>query len=270
MFFIALRSPWILLPFVLVFGVCASLFMGIPQLSPVDAYPGESLEPVESLRAASVALRDTIIVDIRLPRTLLALLVGAVLAMCGAAMQGLFRNPLADPSLIGVTAGASAGASVMLVVSGAGLANWGGLSLVSLGAFVGGLVAVTLVYQIAVHMGRSSVATMLLAGIAMTAIAGSLTSLLEYMGSNETLRRLSLWRMGGLDGSHYQHVGVASIEPYTISERYKNELMHSKRLWEQQRKKTGFITMVTLSGLHRNQHSIELNAIELTAESIFG
>ncbi len=152
-----------------------------------------------------------IIGQIRLPRVLLAALVGAVLACSGAAMQGLFRNPLADPSLIGVTAGASLGASVMIVVSGTLASGLAGLTLVSFGAFVGGLLAVLLVYRLATGPSGTSVATMLLAGIAITALAGSLGNLLEFHASNETLRRISLWKMGGLDGANYTRLGIAAL-----------------------------------------------------------
>ena len=156
---------------------------------------------------------------IRLPRAVLTALVGAVLAICGAAMQGLFRNPLADPSLIGVTAGASAGASVMIVFGGA-LPGLAGLSLVSLGAFVGGIAAVILVYRLATGPSGTSVATMLLAGIAISALAGSLSSLLEFYADNEMLRRISLWRMGGLDGANWPRVaivsGVAAVILYVL------------------------------------------------------
>lgn len=148
-----------------------------------------------------------IVQHIRLPRAVLTALVGALLAICGAAMQGLFRNPLADPSLIGVTAGASAGASLMIVFGGA-LAGFAGLSLVSVGAFAGGVVAVALVYRLATGPTGTSVATMLLAGIAITALAGSLSSLLEFYASNEMLRRISLWRMGGLDGANWVRVAI--------------------------------------------------------------
>ncbi|MDO3381810.1 FecCD family ABC transporter permease [Gilvimarinus algae] len=138
---------------------------------------------------------------IRLPRALLAAGVGAVLAVCGAYLQGMFRNPLADPSLIGVTAGASVGASAAIVLGGGVLGAVGDLSLVSLGAFAGGLVAVWLVYRVATGINGTSVATMLLMGIAVTALAASLTGLMDYFADNESLRRMSLWRMGGLDGA---------------------------------------------------------------------
>ena len=155
---------------------------------------------------------DLVVYQIRLPRALLAMLVGALLGICGATTQGLFRNPLADPSLIGVTAGASAGAAltIFFASSFAGLQGISGLGLIALGAFIGGASAVVFVYRLATSSSGTSVATMLLAGIAITAIAGGLTSLVEYFGSNEMLRRISLWRMGGLDGASYQRVMMAT------------------------------------------------------------
>jgi len=151
-----------------------------------------------------------IVGQIRLPRILLAAVVGAILACSGAAMQGLFRNPLADPSLIGVTAGASLGASIMIVLSGGMLLGYAGLTLVSGGAFIGGLVAVLVVYRLATSPNGTSVATMLLAGIAITALAGSIGNLLEFYADNETLRRISLWRMGGLDGADYPRLLIGT------------------------------------------------------------
>ncbi|WP_423822221.1 iron ABC transporter permease [Salinisphaera sp. SPP-AMP-43] len=144
---------------------------------------------------------------IRLPRAILTTLVGAILAISGAAMQGLFRNPLADPSLIGVTAGASAGASLAIVFGGA-LTGFAGLSLVAIAAFIGGAAAVLLVYTLATRAAGTSVATMLLAGIAISALAGSLTSLLEFYASDEMLRRISLWQMGGLEGANWPRVAL--------------------------------------------------------------
>ncbi|ROO25774.1 FecCD family ABC transporter permease [Salinisphaera orenii] len=156
-----------------------------------------------------------IVQHIRAPRAVLTALVGALLAVCGAAMQGLFRNPLADPSLIGVTAGASAGASLAIVFGGA-LSGLAGLSLVSLGAFAGGTLAVIVVYRLATDAAGTSVATMLLAGIAIGAIAGSLSSLLEFYASNDMLRRISLWRMGGLDGANWPRVAIVAAVAVVI------------------------------------------------------
>lgn len=152
-----------------------------------------------------------IVQQIRLPRVLLAAVMGATLAMSGAAMQGLFRNPLADPSLIGVTAGASLGASLLIVLGGGLLQGFVGLTLVSVGAFIGGVLAVLLVYRLASSENGTSVATMLLAGIAITALAGAVGSLLEFFTDNERLRQISLWKMGGLDGANLPRLLLASL-----------------------------------------------------------
>ena len=159
----------------------------------------------------SSAHLQLILTELRFPRVLLAMLVGANLAICGAVSQGLFRNPLADPSLIGVTAGASLGASIAIV---SGVSFSGSLlfaSTISFGAFVGGLLTVLLVYRISSNANGTSVATMLLTGIAVTAFTAAITGLLDFYADNESLRRMSLWRMGGLEGANYSHVVLASI-----------------------------------------------------------
>ena len=171
------------------------------------------LVQVISLLFADETSRAALIVQqIRLPRALLAAAIGALLGMCGAASQGLFRNPLADPSLIGVTAGASAGAAITIFFADnlGVLQGLFGIGAISFGAFIGGALAVLLVYKLATHHTGTSVATMLLAGIAITAIAGGLSSLVEFFANNEMLRRISLWRMGGLGGANYQRVALAA------------------------------------------------------------
>ena len=162
---------------------------------------------------ASTAQIDTILFDIRLPRILLAIFVGAVLASTGAVMQGLFRNPLADPSLIGVSSGASVGASIMIVTAGGAIQGGAlvGLSLVSIGAFVGGFLATLLVYRLATSGMGTSVTTMLLAGIAIGALAGALNSLLSYFSDNDMLRQISLWQMGNLSGASWLKVSIMGV-----------------------------------------------------------
>jgi iron complex transport system permease protein len=147
--------------------------------------------------------------DIRLPRLILALLVGAVLAILGAVMQGLFRNPLADPSLIGVSGGASVGASIVIVTAGgAMLSPLAGLSMVALGAFIGGVITTLVVYRVATSSLGTSVTTMLLAGIAIGAIAGAFNSLLSYFSDNQMLRQMSVWQMGNLGGANWQKASL--------------------------------------------------------------
>lgn len=178
----------------------------------VSMSTGEALGGLAAYIGGDASSQQAIITGhLRLPRALLAGLVGAVLGISGAAMQGIFRNPLADPSLIGVTAGASLGASLMIALGGTTISGYAGLSLISLGAFTGGMLAVILVYRLASSANGTSVATMLLAGIAITALAGALGNLLELFSSNEILRRISLWRMGGLDGADYPRVIAAGV-----------------------------------------------------------
>ena len=149
-----------------------------------------------------------IIEQIRLPRTLLGLAAGGVLALCGVAMQGLFRNPLADPGLIGVSSGAALGAALMIVL-GAGL---GGLApewspyLLSASAFAGGLLVTSVVYRLGRKQGRVDVATMLLAGVALAALAGALIGLLQYLADDATLRTLTFWNLGSLNGASYSRL----------------------------------------------------------------
>lgn len=180
---------------------------------------------------ASVNISHTqshiIIQELRLPRALLATGVGALMASCGAVTQGLFRNPLADPSLIGVSAGAAAGASAVIVLlDGLSLKGMLGLSflpagiaslgIVSLGAFFGGILAVVFVYRIATGINGTSVSTMLLAGIAITFLAGSVSNIFEFIADNDMLRRISLWRMGGLDAADYSRVSIVAAVTLVI------------------------------------------------------
>ena len=185
---------------------------------------------------------ELIIQSIRLPRVLLAALVGALLACSGAVMQGLFRNPLADPSLIGVTAGASAGGSLMIVFTASTVGLMSSLWLVSIGAFVGGVGSVYLVYALATRGHTTSVATMLLAGIAITALVSSLTGTLEFFADNDLLRRISLWKMGGLDGASYARLSVlfvVAIVFFAIIPRYSDTL-NALLLGESEARHLGF------------------------------
>lgn len=205
---------------VLLVSVPLSLFAAL-NVGTVDLSIADTWTALYRFSQATTAAPDSsqlIVQRIRLPRALLALLVGALLGACGAITQGLFRNPLADPSLIGVTAGASLGASLMIVLAGAAgasdapqLVSSLGAVGVSVGAFAGGLISVLLVYRLATGDSGTSVATMLLAGIAVTALAGAVTNLLELYSADTTLRRISLWRMGGLDGANMQGVGLAAL-----------------------------------------------------------
>lgn len=158
--------------------------------------------------AEGTSVRDsTIIWDIRLPRVLTGALVGAALAVSGAIMQGLFRNPLADPGLVGVSAGAGFGA-VVAIVLGSAMPLWlqalTGAYLVPLSAFLGGWVTTLVLYRVATRQGRTSVATMLLAGIALGALTGALTGVLVYYATDDELRDLTFWGLGSVAGANWQ------------------------------------------------------------------
>nr|WP_172825351.1 iron chelate uptake ABC transporter family permease subunit [Pseudomonas mendocina] len=180
-------------------------------LGPVSLPLGDTLRAALRLLGvplaadASVQQAELILAQIRMPRTLLGLAVGMVLALCGVAMQGLFRNPLADPGLVGVSSGAALGAAVAIV----GGAAFGGLPeafapyLLSACAFVGGLLVTSLVYRLGRRDGQTNVATMLLAGIALTALAGAAIGLFTYLADDATLRTLTFWNLGSLNGASY-------------------------------------------------------------------
>ena len=156
---------------------------------------------------------NTILFDIRLSRICLAFLIGAILAISGAVMQGLFRNPLAAPSLIGVSSGASVGASIVIVLAGTWLQNNAllGLSVVVVGAFVGSFLITLLVFRLSTSTLGTSVTTMLLAGIAISALAGAVNSLLSYFADNEMLRQISIWQMGNLSTANWARVSVVAV-----------------------------------------------------------
>jgi iron complex transport system permease protein len=163
---------------------------------------------------AALNMRDRIIIfDIRMPRAILGFLVGGSLAVSGAVMQGLFRNPLADPGLVGVSSGASFGAVVMIVLGGTIAMPFLallGIYALPVAAFGGGLVTTVLLYRIATTNGQTSVATMLLAGIALGALTGAMTGLLTYIANDQQLRDLTFWSMGSLAGATWMKIAAAA------------------------------------------------------------
>ncbi|WP_339692264.1 iron ABC transporter permease [Celeribacter baekdonensis] len=153
----------------------------------------------------TASLRDMAIVwDIRMPRMVTGALVGAALAVSGTVMQGLFRNPLADPGLVGVSAGAGFGAVAAIVLGGflpAAIQAATGAALIPFAAFLGGWASTLVLYKIATRGGHTSVATMLLAGIALGALTGAVTGFIVYRASDDQLRDLTFWGMGSVAGA---------------------------------------------------------------------
>ncbi|WP_136683596.1 FecCD family ABC transporter permease [Falsirhodobacter xinxiangensis] len=167
------------------------------------------LDAAQGWMAGNLDPRDALVLkSIRLPRLALGMLIGAALAVSGAVMQGLFRNPLADPGVVGVGAGASLGA-VFAIVLGGMLPVWMGQHAVSLMAFAGAGYSTLLLYRVATRSGRTSVATMLLAGIALGALAAAMVGVMTYMADDRQLRDLTFWGMGSLAGASWTKVGAA-------------------------------------------------------------
>jgi len=150
--------------------------------------------------------------DIRAPRLCLGLMVGAALAVSGALMQGLFRNPLADPGIVGVSAGAGLGAIAAIVLGSSvpWLSALAGIHLTPLAAFAGGWLSVILLYRVSTRGGRTSVATMLLAGIALAALAGAVSGILIYMADDAQLRDLTFWGLGSLSGATWAKLAAGA------------------------------------------------------------
>ncbi len=152
---------------------------------------------------------SVILFDIRMPRVILAVLVGAALAQSGAVMQGLFQNPMADPYIVGVSSGAGLGATVAM---GIGLDFWFyGLSGIGLLAFFGALGVTAVVYGISLRGGRMPVTVVLLSGIALGALASSITSYLMVAVRNDLFdtQRILFWLMGSLSSRRWEHVHMA-------------------------------------------------------------
>lgn len=195
------------LAILLLAGALLSLTQGAVAISPQESLLSLADAVFGSSMAQLASHQQAVVLELRLPRTLLAILVGAILAQCGAAMQGMFRNPLADPGIIGVSAGAAVGAVLMIYFSPAHISWW----TVPLGAFTVGFATSYLIYRLAKGHSGTSVFILLLAGIAVSALAGALIGFVSYISDDTRLRDLSLWQMGSLAGADTSRVWIAAL-----------------------------------------------------------
>jgi len=199
-------------------GVLLVLVLALGGLALVAVTVGAL--PIPLSRAASLALATlrsmplddadaqaaAVLWSLRLPRIVLAIAAGAGLAAAGATLQGIFRNPLADPMLIGVSSGAALAVTGVIVLGAtvfAGFAHIAGPLTLPLAGFAGGLATTALLYRLSTHDGRTSLATMLLGGIALNALALSGIGLLTTLATNEQLRSISFWNFGSLAGADW-------------------------------------------------------------------
>jgi len=196
-------------------SVFTALGAGAAEI-PASALASILLEPLGlDLPWTHEAAHAEIVLHLRLPRVIFGFLTGATLAVTGAAMQALFRNPLADPALLGVSSGAGLGAALALVTGLPALLAAGGLlpglALVPLCAFLGGWLAVQLVLRLGRATGSTRSAHLLLAGLAVNALAGAGTGLCVALADDHALRDITFWLMGSLAGASWQALGVAAL-----------------------------------------------------------
>ena len=197
----------------LVLALVASLFVAGPTGIAIDpaSVGALVLQWLPLLRMPHVwsATQSAIVLDYRVPRALTAALAGGALAASGATFQGIFRNPLADPAVVGVSSGAALGATaaMLLPIDTA----YFGFSLITLSAFAGAVIAVALVYSLARAGGRLPVATLLLAGFAVSAMLNAVTTLIMSLSSGGRLEGMFFWMLGGLDQSTPDQLLVAAL-----------------------------------------------------------
>lgn len=197
--------------------LAAAAFLGALAIGPFTIAPGRVLSIFwEWLGAAppTSTLRERIVVlDVRFPRAVLGMLAGSGMAVAGALMQGVFRNPLADPSLVGVAPGAAL-AAVAFVVFGGPLAALLPAPLQAVGlplaAFVGGLLTTLLIARLAEQDGRTSVATLLFAGLALGALASAGTGVMVFLASEQQTREFLFWTLGSLGGATWMKAALAA------------------------------------------------------------
>ncbi|AQX21669.1 iron complex transport system permease protein [Bartonella sp. CDC_skunk] len=191
---------------ILIFSIFSGLFSGASNASLINLI---HVILTQNFSAASKTYDYLILIEIRLPRIILSSLVGAALAVSGVLMQGLFRNPLADPGIVGVSAGASLGAVLTIVI---------GISFppffipflesykIVIGAFLGGFLSTMILYVIATRHSFTSIATMLLAGIALSAFSSAIVGSLIFTANDQQLRDITFWNLGSLSGATWLKV----------------------------------------------------------------
>ncbi|MBD3545491.1 iron ABC transporter permease [Streptomyces sp. JV180] len=195
--------------FLLTLGLTVALVVGCLLSAAIGAYNiplGDVLSSVQHrIGLGGQALDrvgESVLWNVRLPRVVLALLVGASLGCAGALMQGVFGNPLAEPGVIGISAGAAVGAVASIALGLSFFGNW----TITVCAFVAGLATVLLVYALSRSGGRTEVVTLILTGIAVNAFAGALIGLFIFFADNAQITQITFWQLGSLSQATWPKV----------------------------------------------------------------
>ncbi|MEO9325893.1 iron ABC transporter permease [Nocardioides sp. C4-1] len=165
---------------------------------------------IDLLPLPAGARDDTTLWTVRFPRVAMALVVGAALGAAGALMQGVFGNPLAEPSVVGVSAGAAVAAAASITFSWTFAGEW----TIAVCAFAGGLATTLAVYAMARADGRTEVVTLVLTGIAVNAVAGAGLAFLLFVADQQAREQIVFWQLGSLNGSRWQYVAV--VLPFAV------------------------------------------------------
>lgn len=190
----------------------ASLYMGVYAFEKHSFF-----EIIRSLISDVGSLSDAdrfVLLELRLPRIVMAILMGSALAVSGTCLQGMFRNPLATPDLLGITSGASLFAALSIVLGSSlkpYLPEAVQFSMLSIMAFIGALITMVAVYNISTTNGRTNVVIMLLSGVAITALGFAVTGFLIYISKEEQLRDLTFWNLGSLSGATWSKNLILAI-----------------------------------------------------------
>lgn len=192
-------GTFIALLLLLVGAVLLSTALGQYYLSLPDLFSILTTGPTTQTDIAS-----SVVWDIRLPRIFLGFLVGAALGVAGCLMQAVFANPLAEPSIVGVTSGAGVGAALVIVFEVSIL----GTFTVPAAAFLTSLIVTAIIYRLAHKRGKVAVVNLILTGIAVNAVCGAIISFMVYLAPTTSREQIIFWQMGSLNGSQWKHVWV--------------------------------------------------------------
>lgn len=207
------KSKWFfpLLLALLTAVALVAIAAGAVHIAPADMYQGMRHfllhQPVEGIY-------ENVFLQLRLPRVLLCGMAGAILAASGVLMQGLFRNPIVEPGLVGTSSGAALGASLVFVMGAAispALKSWTGPFLLPAVAFAGALLATGAVYALSRKAGRVSAVSLLLVGTAVNAVCLSGTGLMSYLARDPQARSITFWNLGNFSGASWLQVGITAL-----------------------------------------------------------